>query len=60
MDEPWWRVPDRLPVIREDGGPAPLDSDTLLPLTGFRRVAGIPYPAPFLGSSSQVVTHDEP
>jgi uncharacterized membrane protein len=41
-DEPW-DVDDRLRVVRDDGGPAPLDDDTLLPLVGFDRVVGIPY-----------------
>jgi uncharacterized membrane protein len=38
-----WNVASRLPAVRSDGGPAPLDSDTLLPLVKFNRVAGIPY-----------------
>jgi hypothetical protein len=38
-----WNVASRLPVVRNDGGLAPLDSDTLLPLTEFARVAGIAY-----------------
>jgi uncharacterized membrane protein len=38
-----WNVASRLPVVRGDGGPAPLDGDTLLPLVKFKRVAGIPY-----------------
>ncbi len=42
-----WQVASRLRVTREDGGPAPLDNGTLLPLTGFRRLAGIPYAVPF-------------
>jgi uncharacterized membrane protein len=41
-DQPW-EVPTRLPVTRDDGGPAPLNSGTLLPLVRFERVAGIPY-----------------
>jgi uncharacterized membrane protein len=41
-DQPW-EVPTRLPVTRDDGGPAPLNGATLLPLTRFERVAGIPY-----------------
>jgi len=41
-DEPW-NVANRLPVIRDDGGPAPLDNGTLLPLVDFKRVVGIPY-----------------
>jgi uncharacterized membrane protein len=43
-DEPW-DVAGRLPVIREDGGPVPIDDETLLPVVQFRRVAGIPYEA---------------
>ncbi len=38
-----WNVASRLPVIRDDGGLAPLDDGTLLPLVDFKRVAGIPY-----------------
>jgi uncharacterized membrane protein len=38
-----WNVAGRLPVVREDGGTAPLDDGTLLPLTEFQRVAGIAY-----------------
>jgi uncharacterized membrane protein len=38
-----WDVASRLPVVRDDGGPAPLDGGTLLPLVEFKRVAGIPY-----------------
>jgi len=38
-----WKVANRLPVLREDGGLAPLDDSTLLPLVDFKRVAGIPY-----------------
>jgi uncharacterized membrane protein len=38
-----WNVTNRLPVIREDGRPAPLDDGTLLPLVDFKRVMGIPY-----------------
>ncbi|GAB4533065.1 MAG: hypothetical protein Kow0063_14530 [Anaerolineae bacterium] len=38
-----WNVTSRLPVVREDGGPAPLDDGTLLPLVKFKRVAGIAY-----------------
>jgi uncharacterized membrane protein len=38
-----WNVAARLRVVREDGGSAPLDEGTLLPLTEFQRVAGIPY-----------------
>ncbi len=38
-----WNVANRLPVMRDDGGLAPLDGDTLLPLVDFVRVAGIPY-----------------
>jgi hypothetical protein len=41
-----WDVASRLPVVRQDNGPPALDGGTLLPLTGFRRVAGIPYAAP--------------
>jgi uncharacterized membrane protein len=41
-DQPW-EVPTRLPVTRDGGGPAPLNSGTLLPLVRFERVAGIPY-----------------
>jgi uncharacterized membrane protein len=41
-----WDVANRLSVVRDDGGPASLDGGTLLPLTGFRRVAGIPYSVP--------------
>jgi hypothetical protein len=38
-----WEVSTRLPVTRHDGGPAPLNGATLLPLARFQRVAGIPY-----------------
>jgi hypothetical protein len=38
-----WDAATRLPVIRADGGPVPLDGGTLLPLVTFRRIAGIPY-----------------
>jgi uncharacterized membrane protein len=38
-----WNVAGRLRVVRQDGGSAPLDDGTLLPLTEFQRVAGIPY-----------------
>jgi hypothetical protein len=38
-----WNVASRLPAVRADGGPAPLDGSTLLPLVKFKRVAGIPY-----------------
>jgi hypothetical protein len=38
-----WDVAGRLPVVRDDGGLAPLDDGTLLPLIEFRRLAGIPY-----------------
>ncbi len=38
-----WNVASRLPVIRDDGGLAPLHDGTLLPLVDFKRVAGIPY-----------------
>ena len=38
-----WNVANRLPVIRDDGGLAPLNGGTLLPLVDFKRVAGIPY-----------------
>jgi uncharacterized membrane protein len=38
-----WDAATRLPVIRADGGPIPLDGGTLLPLVTFRRIAGIPY-----------------
>ncbi|MEJ2559409.1 MAG: DUF2079 domain-containing protein [Anaerolineae bacterium] len=41
-DQPW-EVSTRLPVIRDDGGPAPLNGATLLPLARFERAAGIPY-----------------
>jgi hypothetical protein len=41
-----WDVASRLSVVRQDNGPPALDGGTLLPLTGFRRVAGIPYAAP--------------
>jgi uncharacterized membrane protein len=41
-DEPW-DVTSRLPVVRADGGLAPLDNGTLLPLAEFKRVVGIPY-----------------
>jgi uncharacterized membrane protein len=41
-DQPW-ELSARLPVMRDDGGPAPLNSGTLLPLARFERVAGIPY-----------------
>jgi hypothetical protein len=41
-NEPW-HVASRLPVVRDDGGLAPLDDGTLLPLVEFKRVAGIPY-----------------
>jgi hypothetical protein len=41
-DEPW-DVASRLPIIRDDGGPAALDDGTLLPLLDFERVVGIPY-----------------
>jgi uncharacterized membrane protein len=41
-DDPW-RVSARLPVVRADGGPPPLDDGTLLPVVTFTRVAGIPY-----------------
>ena len=43
-DEPW-DVASRLPIIRDDGGPAALDDGTLLPLLSFKRIAGIPYEA---------------
>ena len=54
-----WNVASRLPVVRGDGGPAPLDGSTLLPLTGFRRVAGIPYPEPFPTGDLSAGTDDE-
>jgi uncharacterized membrane protein len=38
-----WNVASRLPVTRTDGGLAPLDGGTLLPLVTFTRIAGIPY-----------------
>jgi uncharacterized membrane protein len=38
-----WRVGARLPVVRADGGPPPVDSGTVLPVVTFSRVAGIPY-----------------
>jgi uncharacterized membrane protein len=41
-DEPW-DLGGRLRVVRDDGGPALLDDDTLLPLVEFDRVMGIPY-----------------
>jgi uncharacterized membrane protein len=43
-DQPW-EVSTRLPVTRDDGGPAPLNGATLLPLVRFERVAGIAYEA---------------
>jgi uncharacterized membrane protein len=52
-----WDVTSRLSVARDDGGPVPLDDGTLLPLTGFRRVAGIPYAVPF--PTISVGTDDE-
>jgi uncharacterized membrane protein len=41
-----WDVASRLPVVRDGGGSAPLDSGTLLPLVEFKRAAGIPYQIP--------------
>lgn len=38
-----WQWSARLPVTRNDGGPAVLDDGTLLPLVSFRRIAGIAY-----------------
>jgi len=38
-----WQPAARLPVTRADGGPAPIDDGTLLPLVRFERVAGIAY-----------------
>lgn len=38
-----WDLSKRLPVIRADDGPLPVDDGTLLPLVSFRRIAGIPY-----------------
>ncbi|MGQ9502458.1 MAG: DUF2079 domain-containing protein [Anaerolineae bacterium] len=38
-----WDVHARLPVVRTDSGPAPIDHGTILPLVKFVRIAGIPY-----------------
>jgi len=38
-----WDVHARLPVVRVDGGAAPIDQGTILPLVRFVRIAGIPY-----------------
>ncbi len=51
-DEPW-DVASRLSVVRGDGGAPPLDGDTLLPLTGFRRLAGIPYQVVYPGPDNE-------
>jgi uncharacterized membrane protein len=44
-DDPW-DVSRRLPVLRSDGGAPPIDDGTVLPLVGFKRIAGIPYARP--------------
>jgi len=38
-----WDTNARLPVARSDGGIAPIDNATILPLVRFTRIAGIPY-----------------